>query len=58
MTNDSPSSTQTSCRALELSEPISSALWSVRLDSRVLGSPAVARGRIYVATRTSLWAIR
>jgi outer membrane protein assembly factor BamB len=33
-------------------------LWSVRLDSRVLGSPAVAGGRIYVATRTSLWAIR
>jgi outer membrane protein assembly factor BamB len=33
-------------------------LWSVRLDSRALGSPAVADGRIYVATRTSLWAIR
>jgi outer membrane protein assembly factor BamB len=33
-------------------------LWSVRLDSRALGSPAVAGGRIYVATKTGLWAIR
>jgi outer membrane protein assembly factor BamB len=33
-------------------------LWSVRLDSRALASPAVAGGRIYVATKTSLWAIR
>ncbi|MDQ3723061.1 MAG: PQQ-like beta-propeller repeat protein [Actinomycetota bacterium] len=33
-------------------------LWSVQLDSEALGSPAVADGRIYVATRISLWATR
>ncbi len=32
-------------------------LWSIPLDSRALGSPAIVSGRIYVATETSIFAI-
>lgn len=33
-------------------------LWSVQLDSPAYGSPAIVNGRIYVATQTSVYAIR
>jgi hypothetical protein len=32
--------------------------WAINLDSPALGSPAIADGRIYVATQQSLYAIR
>jgi outer membrane protein assembly factor BamB len=32
-------------------------LWTVPLDSKSLGTPAIVNGRIYVATETSLYAI-
>jgi outer membrane protein assembly factor BamB len=32
--------------------------WTLRLDAAALGSPAVANGTIYVATKTSLYAVR
>lgn len=33
-------------------------LWSVPLDSPAYGSPAIVNGRIYIATQTSIYAIR
>ena len=33
-------------------------LWSVPLDSPAVGSPAIVNGRIYIATQTSIYAIR